>query len=77
MSLLKNSAGAEAHVEIDPIEQHHANLGRPSRTALPDIIRLDNVGHIIIREANNARKKCRLYKNNVSYFRRGKTCVDF
>lgn len=33
----------------------------------PDIIRLDNVGHIVVREANNARTKCRFCKSNTIY----------
>lgn len=62
MTLLKYSEGVEGH-EPYHTEHRHANLGRPSKIALPDIIRLDNVGHIIIRERNNARKKCRLCKS--------------
>ncbi|RZC32125.1 DDE Tnp 1 7 domain containing protein, partial [Asbolus verrucosus] len=46
--------------------------GRPSKSALTEDIKFDNIGHLIIRETNSARKKCRLCKSNTIYL--CKTC---
>ena len=41
--------------------------GRPSRLTLPDDIRYDNMGRVIVGEVNRSRKKCRFCKNHTIY----------
>jgi hypothetical protein len=48
------------------------NYGRPSKSALPMEIRVDNVGHVIVEDKNKARRRCRLCKNNTLYM-----CVKY
>lgn len=43
------------------------NYGRPSKSALPMEIRVDNVGHVIVEHENKARRRCRQCKNNIIY----------
>ena len=63
LTLLKFSG--EAEITYLPASQ--STYGRRSKSALPDIIRFDNIGHIIIRDVNSARKKCRFCKSNTIY----------
>jgi len=43
---------------------HNPNYGRPSKTALPIEIRVDNIGHVIVADENKARRRCRQCKSN-------------
>lgn len=48
-------------------EPQQLNYGRPSKNSLPEQIRYDNIGHLIKRHPENARKKCRMCKNHSIY----------
>lgn len=45
----------------------NTNYGRPSKSALPMEIRVDNVGHVIVEDKNKTRRRCRQCKNNTIY----------
>lgn len=66
-SLLKYSGKAEDSNGVSNSARSSSSYGRPSKSALPGDIRFDNIGHIIIREANSARKKCRFCKSTTIY----------
>lgn len=66
-SLLKCSEQSSNTDETSNGAKSNPLYGRPSKSALPDDIRFDNVGHVIIRDTNSARKKCRICKSNTIY----------
>lgn len=43
------------------------NYGRPSKSALPVEIRVDNIGHVIVEDKNKARRRCRQCKSTTIY----------
>ncbi|XP_022175761.1 piggyBac transposable element-derived protein 3-like [Myzus persicae] len=43
------------------------NYGRPSKSALPVEIRVDNFGHVIVEDKNKARRRCRQCKSTTIY----------
>lgn len=67
-TLLKFSGKVEDKPELVDVPVPSSAYGRPSKGALPNDIRFDNIGHIILRDSTNSRKKCRHCKSNTIYF---------
>lgn len=67
LSLLKYDGDRESTDVASNTVVSNSNWGRPSQSALPGDDRFDNIGHIIIREVNSARKRCRFCKSNTIY----------
>lgn len=65
LSLLKFEGKAE--LKNVQVQNPCFPLGSFSRHSLPDDIRFDNIGHLIKREENNSRKKCKVCKSNTIY----------
>lgn len=51
----------------DDLRQFKMRRGRPSEIELPDEVRRDNVGHIILRDPEDRRRRCRHCKSQTIY----------
>lgn len=47
--------------------QINVNVSHPVVISVPDEVRLDNVGHVIIKEKNKARSRCKLCNSHTIY----------
>lgn len=45
----------------------NSNLGHSSKNSLPEAVKKDLVGHVIIRDVNNARRRCKICKSQTIY----------
>lgn len=66
LSLLKSEEGSDLEVNHHPLRRN-INLGRPSKNMLPGTVRNDKTNHIIIRNEENARRRCKVCKSQTIY----------
>lgn len=66
LSLLKSEEESDLEVNYQPLRRN-INLGRPSKNMLPGAVREDITNHIIIRNEENARRRCKICKSQTIY----------
>ena len=66
LSLLKTEEESELEANHHP-QRKNINLRRTSRNRLPGAVREDKIDHIIIRNEENARRRCKICKSQTIY----------
>ena len=54
-------------IKSEEVETKNINLGRPAGIPVPDEVRHDNVGHIILMGEDKARRRCKVCKSHTIY----------